>query len=123
MSRILRKLPARGSLGQGKIETLFDTGASVSLILRKKAAKLGQFFHLGKTFKLGDGKSRIQAKDTMILALTVNKQEISDQFWVVDDLNHECVIGASTMQLWGIVLDLRREDVIVGPTVTEFELV
>jgi hypothetical protein len=55
--------------------------------------------------------------------VTLDDYPISTDADVSPKLAHELIIGASTMQQWGIVVDLREERVIIKDRKTSFELV
>jgi hypothetical protein len=46
-----------------------------------------------------------------------------DSFLVADDLSEEAIVGARTMQKWGIQLDPEHERVIVDPRVARLKFV
>jgi hypothetical protein len=53
----------------------------------------------------------------------LNDVELSDEFFVLDDLSEEVVIGALTMQKWKMKLDFEHDKVEVEPRLAKLQIV
>ena len=72
---------------------------------------------------MGDGENKIKIKEGVFLEISLDDYVISTDADVSDKLAHELIIGASTMQEWGIVVDAESEKVVIKERKTSFELV
>ncbi|CAN5770203.1 hypothetical protein BH10BAC3_BH10BAC3_40690 [soil metagenome] len=52
-----------------------------------------------------------------------NNVELSDEFYVLDDLSEEVVIGALKMQKWKMKLDFEHDKVEVDPRMAKMHIV
>jgi predicted aspartyl protease len=125
MGLIIKELRIAGDKETQTVRTLFDTGASMSLIRKAIAEKVATLTLLPKPkkFKLGDGKGEVTATHRITLDIEINECTISDEILVLDNLAEEMIIGAKTMQAWRIKLDIDEDQVIIDPNVTELKLV
>src|SRR5262245_10926889 len=92
---------------------LFDTGASDSFVRRALAERIAALVPLPSPmrFTLGDGRP-LNITDTVVLALQIGDQVITDHFMVFPgDSVEEVVLGASTMRKFGLKLDLEHSTV------------
>ena len=72
----------------------------------------------------GENKIKIKEKEGIFLEISLDDYVISTDADVSDKLAHELIIGASTMQEWGIiVVDAESEKVVIKERKTSFELV
>ena len=64
---------------------------------------------------MADGQGGFTADSIMNLAVDAEGIRLTHNFYVVEDLAEELVIGADIMQQWKIVLDLENETVSIDP--------
>jgi predicted aspartyl protease len=115
----------RGNKGEGEAIALFDTGASRTFIRKDVAQRVGDAVKLPKPREivLGDGETKTEVNENINLVIMVDEYQISSDADVIDKLAHELIIGANTLQEWGISLDPRQEKIIIKEPKTSFELV
>jgi len=125
MSRVLREIKIRSDRGEETVRALFDTGASRTFIRSDIAERVGTPVPLPKPriATLGDGEGKIEIAKFMSLGMTLGDYFISTDADVSDKLAHDLIIGASTMQEWGIGIEPREEKVVIKDRKTSFELV
>jgi len=115
MGLIVKKLRIAGDKGEGRLEVLFDTGASASFIRANVVDKIATTLKLPspETYMLGDGVGRLRVTETAVLYVYVEGVRISDNFIVSPRLSEPVIIGAGTLQKWRIKLDLENEKIII----------
>jgi len=125
MSRVFGEVTIRSNKGESRVRGLFDTGASRTFIRTDVAKKLGDLIPLSKPrlATLGDGENKIEIKEGMFLEITLDAYILTTDADVSPKLAHELIIGAQTMQEWGIVVDPKEEKVVIKEPKTSFELV
>ena len=112
MGTIRRELEFKGNKGELTINTLFDTGSTLSLIKSEFAEKIEVILDYGKTLKAsGIGKNKVNINNYSPLKFMVNGFELSDFFYILDDMPVDAIVGAQTMQKWGIILDLEGDEI------------
>ena len=52
-----------------------------------------------------------------------NDVELSDEFYIIEELFEEAVIGASTMQKWKMKLDFENEKVEADPRIAKMQII
>ncbi len=114
-----------GDRGSIEAKALYDTGASLSLIRRDLAEKVGAPVRLPEPmrFEMGRVGEFLEVRDQIALTFAVSGIPLLDSFLVADDLSEEAIVGARTMQKWGIQLDPEHERVIVDPKVARLKFV
>lgn len=124
MGILIEELEIEGDRGKRKVQTLFDTGASQSLIREEMVAGIATILNLPHPlrFKMGDGKGVLEATKVAHLFISINGVTINDHVVVVENLGDEMIIGATTMQSWKIKLDMESDKVIIDPRVTRLRL-
>lgn len=124
MGKIIKKLPILGDKGESRASILFDSGAGDSVVQKEVAERVSTIISSPrlKTFTLADGKTEVKTKKIAILFLTLDGVSIDDEFYVLEDLSREVILGASTMQKWDIHLHLREEEITVGRNPDKIEL-
>lgn len=125
MSRLFGEVKIKGNKGQSQVKALFDTGASRTCIRNDVANKIGNLIPLSSPRRatLGDGENKIEIKEGMFLEITLDDYSIDTTADVSPKLAHDLIIGASTMQEWGIVVEPKEEKVLIKERRTSFELV
>ncbi len=125
MSRVFREVIIRSNIGEEEVKALFDTGASRTFILREVARRIGNLVELSRPriATLGDGENEIKINEGIFIEITLDNYTISTDADVSEKLAHDLIIGASTMQEWGIVVDPEEEKVEIKERKTSFELV
>jgi hypothetical protein len=118
MSLLQKEVILKGLKGQTTVTALFDSGASYSCILRAAAEKVGtlQLLEEPLEFETADAGGIITAEYGIRLSFyfTDTDRRFTDEFFVFDTLSEDLIIGASTMQKWGIRLDFEKEEVLYG---------
>ncbi|HME51971.1 MAG TPA: retropepsin-like aspartic protease [Candidatus Lokiarchaeia archaeon] len=128
MGRITRNLNISGSRGKTLIKSaLFDGGASHSFIRMDTCTAIGDLIpfkdehgkKVTKPITLADGETRLLAIGTCTFDTKVNDIDIRDEAWVVEKLGQELIIGADTLQRYGIQLEYAEKEAGGGKIVTE----
>ena len=52
-----------------------------------------------------------------------NDVKLSDEFYIIEELFEEAVIGASTMQKWKMKLDFENEKVEADPRMAKMQII
>ena len=52
-----------------------------------------------------------------------NDVKLSDEFYIIEELFEEAVIGASTMQKWKMKLDFENEKVEADPRIAKMQII
>lgn len=114
-----------GERGSVEARALYDTGASLSFIRRDVAEKVGAPVRLPQPmrFEMGRAGEFLEVEHQIALMFAVCGIPLLDSFLVADGLSEEAIVGARTMQKWGIQLDPEHERVIVDPKVARLKFV
>ena len=125
MSRVFREVKIRSNKGESQVRGLFDTGASRTFIRTDVAKKVGDLVSLlsPRLATLGDGENKSEINEGMFLEITLDDYTLTTDADVSDKLAHGLIIGASTMQEWGIMVEPQEEKVVIKERKTSFELV
>lgn len=117
MGLIIKEHTITGNRGSDTARVLYDSGASKSFIRADIAKILGDTGPAVETltFMMADGQVGFTADSIMNLAVDAEGIRLTHNFYVVEDLAEELVIGADIMQQWKIVLDLENETVSIDP--------
>ena len=111
-----------GSKGSARRRALFDSGASYSIIRGDVAEAIAGLEPLpdpeNYVFETARAGDTIRATHSVRLDFRFDDSQarFSDEFVVFDDCSEEVIIGAKTLQAWGIKLDFDREEVIYRKT-------
>jgi len=122
---IAKRIKLVGSRGEHETEGLFDSGASYSFIRRDIAERLEILLPLPQpmSFEMAQQGATLVVRERVVLDFWIDGYRFSDEFFVVDNLADELIIGATTMQKWRLKLDMEREDIIIDPSVTRLRFV
>lgn len=125
MSIIQKEIEFAGSKGKTKELTLFDSGATYSLIVRNVAERIAQIIPSAEVVEFETAKpdEKVESKEVVQLFFWINGYRFSDEFFVVDKLTEKVIIGALTLEKWHMKLDFRKRDVIIDPRVTKLRLI
>ena len=117
MGLIIKEHTITGNRASDKVRVLYDSGASKSFIRTDIAKILGDTGPAVETltFMMADGQVGFTADSIMNLVVDADGTRLTHNFYVVDDLAEELVIGADIMQQWKIILDLENEAVSIDP--------
>jgi len=109
MASMVSTVRASGDKGQGDVEVLFDTGATLSFVTRSVAAKLATITKMPKAFtiKIGDG-STLSVTDMAVLVFKAAGRTIMDTFVILEESLHDIILGEATMRKFGLKIDLER---------------
>ena len=123
---IIKEIEIIGDKGKTRARTLFNSGASNSIIRRDIAEGIATLIKHPKPleFVLGDGKSIIRAEYFTLIDFVVKGTTFSvNKVAVSKDLEDDLIIGADGLQRWKIKLDMEGEDLIIDKSVLRFRLV
>ncbi|MBK8191731.1 MAG: retroviral-like aspartic protease [Lewinellaceae bacterium] len=125
MSVIKIPLLYAGSKGEGRLYTLFDSGANLSCINPDFVENLEIPVKLGRTRLISTAAEGhyIEITEAIRLDFYIDDVLLSDEFLVVPSLSEEAIIGAATMQKWRIKLDFEHDTVHVDPKVAKMQLI
>lgn len=125
MGLIVKQLEIAGDQAQLKAEVLFDSGAHRSIIRKNIAEKIATLTKLPHSleFSLANGESKVSTNLVANIEIAINDRFIFDQFYVIDKVSREVIIGALTMQGWEIKLDPKNESLSVGVDYRAIELI
>lgn len=129
MSILEHEVTLIGSKGKYRCHTLFDSGASYSIIRREIAESLEPLDLLPDpenwVFETASPGQIVQAKYRVTLNFRFEDSQarFSDEFIVFDELSEELIIGATTMQKWQIKLDFQSEKVIYRKTAERLKII
>jgi len=118
MGVLVERIRLRGSKGSVEREALFDTGATYSFVRAELAEELGIVDSLPEPMEFEAAKEgeKLLIQKVVHLEFSLEGERLSDEFLVAEDaLTEEVIIGAKTMQAWGIVLDMEEERVVLKP--------
>ena len=124
MGVIINRIRLVGLKGEKKVDALFDSGASFSFLTKKLASKLGNIDKLPTPleFELAKEGDRLSVEEAVRLDFYIEGIRLSDEFFIVDELSEEAIIGAATIQKWRLKLDFEEDRVIVDQMVTRLML-
>jgi len=122
---IKKELKIIGGKGEKKVNVLFDTGASFSLIRRSVAEEIAPISPLGRSlrFLLGDGKKVLASREAVSIQIEMKRCLVTDHAIVMDSLAEDFILGASSMQFYQIKLDPEKEDFTINKERTKLQLV
>ena len=129
MSILEHEVTMIGSIGKRRCHTLFDSGASYSVIRRDIAESLEPLDPLPDPenwiFETASPGQLVHAKYRVTLNFRFEDSEarFSDEFIVFDECTEELIVGATTMQKWQIKLDFHEEQVIYRKTAERLRIV
>jgi len=115
MGEIFEKVRLVGSRGEVEVKALFDSGATYSFVRRDVAERVANIEALPEPMRFATAKSGevVEVREAIRANFYIDGVRYSDEFLVSDELAEELIIGASTMQKWGIRLDLENEKPIL----------
>ena len=111
MGEIFEKVRLVGSRGEVEVKALFDSGATYSFVRRDVAERVANIEALPEPMRFATAKSGevVEVREAIRANFYIDGVRYSDEFLVSDELSEELIIGAKTMQAWGIKLDMERE--------------
>lgn len=114
--KIIAKVTFRGDRASAEIEALLDSGASVSVIRRDVADRLaGHFLDLKpRTLRRVNGHEWVAVRSVATLEVDMKSKSLDGQFYVIDEMPREVIIGVDFMQRWEIRLDPKAHDFTIG---------
>ncbi|MGC4037375.1 MAG: retropepsin-like aspartic protease [Chitinophagaceae bacterium] len=116
----------RGTKNDKYVYSLFDSGANYSFLRKDIAEQLEDLTLLRKPLRMAtaDPSNFLEVNyATRTFFNMSNDVELSDEFYVLDDLSEEAVIGALTMQKWKMKLDFEHDRVEVDPRMTKMQII
>ena len=124
MSIIEKIIELIGSKGREKVSGLFDTGSTYSCIDKVLAQKLELLTPSSQPLEFETAKKddKMVVKERVSLDFYLNGHRFSDEFFVLENLSEEVIIGVVTMQKWRFKLDLEHDEVIIDPRVTRLRI-
>jgi predicted aspartyl protease len=114
---IQRNLKYKGRLGENTLNTLFDSGATVSCIHPDKAKELSKPNDLPEKILIGTASEGhfLEIKEFVYLFFELEGHRLMDAFVLVPNLNAEVVIGVDTLQKYHCQLDFKEGKISVEP--------
>ena len=118
-----------GSKGRRQCIALFDSGASYSIIRPDIADAIATPAPLPDpedwVFQTAIAGQTMQATQVVPLSFRFEDSEarFTDEFILLDGSSEEVIIGATTMQKWGIKLDFETEQINYRKTAEKLRLV
>lgn len=116
----------RGSINDKYLYCLFDSGANYSFIRKDIAEQIEPLIQLREPLRMttADANNYMMVEYATRSSFCVsNDVELSDEFYAVDDLSEEAVIGALTMQKWKMKLDFEHDKVEVDPRMAKMQVI
>ncbi|MBI4612456.1 MAG: retroviral-like aspartic protease [Planctomycetes bacterium] len=117
MGKIVKKLRLMGDSGELEIEVLLDSGAGASLVRADVAESITSMISSRKVpcvFHGVNGEEALRSDRICHLVIEMKGKFLDGRFYLVDRMPREMILGVDFMQMWGIILDLRKEDYTVG---------
>ncbi len=113
MGEISEKIRLVGSKGEVEVTAIFDSGATYSFVSHEVAEQVAVVETLPEPMSFATAKAgtTVEAQSAIRTNFYIDGVRYSDEFLVLDDMTEELIIGASTMQKWGIKLDMEHEKV------------
>ena len=115
MGVIIKKIKLEGIKGSFETDALFDTGATMSFIKESLAKKLSQIIDIPNPyqFETAEANRFITVNKVVRLDFYLNGDRLSDEFLILPDeiASENVIIGAKTMQAWGLIIDIDTETV------------
>jgi hypothetical protein len=121
MSIIRIPLDFEGSLGEKKLYTLFDSGATFSCINPNALDGLEHTLKLRKPLEVATAGAGhyLKIEYSTRLDFYYNDIRLSDEFMVVPGLSEDVILGVNTLQKWRIKLDFEHDEVVIDPKVAK----
>ncbi len=116
----------RGSMNDKFLYCLFDSGANYSFLRKDIAEQVEPLIQLREPLRMtiADANNFMMVEYATRSSFSVsNDVELSDEFFVLEDLSEEAVIGALTMQKWKMKLDFEHDRVEVDPRMAKMQIV
>jgi len=126
MGIIMKEVEIAGDKGRKIVMSLFDSGASCSVIRKDVAEEVSTILKIPTPFEfiLGDGETTLRADYVTFVEFTLKGYRYPPQrVIVVDKLEEELIFGVDTLQMWKIKLDFVNEDVVIDKSVLRLRLV
>ena len=94
-----------------EVKALFDSGATYSFVRRDVAQQVEQILPLPEPmrFATANPDAPVEARERIVCNFYIDGVRYSDEFLVLERMSEELIIGANTMQAWGIKLNMERE--------------
>jgi predicted aspartyl protease len=123
MLRVYRVLRVRSSRGELAVKTLFDTGASFTVVRRDVAEKIGHILPTDvREVTLANGKTKLKVLGYIPISTVLEGSPIDDIAYVIEELAEELIVGVKVMEFYDIRLDPSTNRIIVGRNYSSFEL-
>lgn len=125
MGMIIKHLKIVGDKGESEALTLFDSGASDSVIRKDVAQKVATIIRLRApvTFVLRDDITTTEAEYGALIDFVLKDSLFPAQrVFVVEKLEEDLILGADAFQRWKLKLDFEHEDVIFDKSALKLRL-
>lgn len=116
--KIIKKLKVRGTKGESELSVVFNSGAGLTYIRKDVADMIGDLRPLGTPIPVAfaDGEEAGMLKEGTVIEILVNDIWIYTAAFVLEKLSHAVIIGATTMESYNMVLEMKDGNVIMrGP--------
>lgn len=122
MGLIYKLLRMQGELGEREVNTLFDTGASQSLIRRGIAQEIATISKSTRRLRFQTASGILETAEAIISTIWIDGHPLLWFFIVAPELPEELILGADFFQRWKIRLDPEREEITIDPSALELKL-
>ncbi|MBI3097044.1 MAG: retroviral-like aspartic protease [Planctomycetes bacterium] len=111
MGIIRKRLLVIGHKGRTRVEALFDTGASHSMLREDIAPRLGVPEELPEPTRFHAAVGTFEARKGLFVDVVIGGKRLVTGVTIVPDLTEELILGDDFLQRWHIRLDPRRREV------------
>jgi hypothetical protein len=114
MSVIYKKINIKGSKNSREVTALFDSVASYSLIDSKIGEEIEMITPILEPmiFELASKNNFITVDKRIAIDFYIDDCRFAENFFLIDNLSEEIIIGSLTMQTFKFKLDFEHEDII-----------
>ncbi|MBI4568921.1 MAG: retroviral-like aspartic protease [Planctomycetes bacterium] len=117
MGKIFASVEVVGERGKARVKALLDSGAGLSLIRRDVADRVSTNLHRlpePQVLRMADGRESMSTSDIRLLGARLKGRYLPGDFYVIDDMPRQMIIGVDFLQKWEITLDMKKEDYRIG---------
>lgn len=115
MGTIRRRLWLSGLTGRVRVNALFDTGSTHTLIREDIAGRVGPLHELDEPATLHAIRDSFRVRKAVFAHIKIGRHKVAVVPPAVDGLSEEIIIGTDIMQRYDIRLQPRRDRIVVDP--------
>lgn len=113
MGLIYKNLTVVGRHGKARLQVLFDSGATRSLVNASVASRLADPVELAEPETYSLARGRMTVREGAFLQVILQRHRIPLEARVVPDLSEPLIIGADFLQIWDIRLRPKKKQVLL----------